>query len=295
MLYEGDAVSLGRREMLPGDPALEALAVVRYRPDFIFPRLPYELRFPGEEPVVADANTVVTINLHSPYQRRVILGQGIRNDWVEVDPEVLSGMMEEIGCGPIRDAEKPFAFREAPVPRGAFLMVRSYVKLIEQGGAPDRLQLEEDLLHVAAAVLQVEASQRGKARRPSAGIQTSRNHGRAVGAVKVILHSEMGTGIRLGEIARRVGLSMFHLSRVFRERTGLPIYRYLDRLRLRAALDRIPDYTGTLSALGQELGFSSDSHFSNSFLREFGVRPSRVVRDRRLWEGLQASARLILT
>jgi AraC-like DNA-binding protein len=56
----------------------------------------------------------------------------------------------------------------------------------------------------------------------------------------------------------------------------VPLYRYLTRLRLRAALERLADGARDLTALALELGFSSHSHFADAFRREFGRTPSDV-------------------
>src|SRR5262249_37447049 len=65
----------------------------------------------------------------------------------------------------------------------------------------------------------------------------------------------------------------------FQQRTGAPVHRYLTRLRLRASLERLADGETDLTALALELGFSSHSHFTGAFRREFGRTPSAVRRD----------------
>jgi AraC-like DNA-binding protein len=77
-------------------------------------------------------------------------------------------------------------------------------------------------------------------------------------------------------MARAVHASPFHLARIFQQRTGVPVHRYLTQLRLRAALERLADGADDLTALALELGFSSHSHFTDSFRREFGCAPSTV-------------------
>jgi AraC-like DNA-binding protein len=83
---------------------------------------------------------------------------------------------------------------------------------------------------------------------------------------------------RLGleELAASCGVSTFHLCRVFRAVTGETVHRYLTRLRLRAALFEIGHRENDLAGLALEVGFSSHSHFSHAFRREYGVPPSRV-------------------
>jgi AraC-like DNA-binding protein len=71
-------------------------------------------------------------------------------------------------------------------------------------------------------------------------------------------------------------VSPFHLARVFHERAGVPVHRYLTRLRLRAALDRLMGGADDLTALALDLGFSSHSHFTDAFRTEFGRPPSAV-------------------
>ena len=80
----------------------------------------------------------------------------------------------------------------------------------------------------------------------------------------------------LAELARKLLTSPFHLARVFRAETGFTLAGYRQALRLRAALERLPENDRDLSALALELGFSSHSHFTASFTREFGVPPSAL-------------------
>jgi AraC-like DNA-binding protein len=88
----------------------------------------------------------------------------------------------------------------------------------------------------------------------------------------------LGERITLGDVARAVHSSPYHLARVFQQQNGVPIHRYLTRLRLRASLERLQDGAGDLTALALGLGFSSHSHFSDAFRREFGCTPSAVRR-----------------
>jgi AraC-like DNA-binding protein len=52
------------------------------------------------------------------------------------------------------------------------------------------------------------------------------------------------------------------------------------RLRLRASLERLAAGAVDLTALALELGFSSHSHFTDSFRKEFGCTPSAIRCDR---------------
>jgi AraC-like DNA-binding protein len=84
--------------------------------------------------------------------------------------------------------------------------------------------------------------------------------------------------LSLGEIAWASGCSAFHLSRQFARSFGVPIWRYVVRLRLRDALEQILETREGLSRIGLAAGFASQSHFGDAFRLEFGCAPGRVRR-----------------
>jgi AraC family transcriptional regulator len=70
--------------------------------------------------------------------------------------------------------------------------------------------------------------------------------------------------------------SPFHLARQFRAVTGESVSRYLLRLRLGLALDRLAAGETELGRLAVELGFAHHSHFSARFRSVFGTTPRQV-------------------
>jgi AraC-like DNA-binding protein len=82
----------------------------------------------------------------------------------------------------------------------------------------------------------------------------------------------------LGDLARDVGSSPYHLLRQFRAETGSTIHQYRTQLRLAAAARMILEGCDDLTALALDLGFSSHSHFSDAFRRRFGMAPSALRR-----------------
>jgi AraC-like DNA-binding protein len=53
----------------------------------------------------------------------------------------------------------------------------------------------------------------------------------------------------------------------------VPIHRYLNRLRLREAMETMAEREVDLSDLALGLGFSSHSHFTAAFRKELGIPP----------------------
>ena len=91
---------------------------------------------------------------------------------------------------------------------------------------------------------------------------------------KLVLAADLARRWTLAEIAAEVGGSPVHLTRVFQEVEGMPLYRYQRRLRLARALDLVAEYDD-LTALGLDLGFSSHSHFTSAFREVYGCTPSQ--------------------
>jgi AraC-like DNA-binding protein len=95
---------------------------------------------------------------------------------------------------------------------------------------------------------------------------------------KALLEQRFRETLRLDDVARALHVSTFHLCRIFKEETGVPIHRYLNRLRLREAMGSLAAGAVDLTDLALSLGFASHSHFSNAFRKEFGMSPRDVRR-----------------
>lgn len=96
-------------------------------------------------------------------------------------------------------------------------------------------------------------------------------------AARERLDAEFDADHTVGALARSVGISSFHFTRLFTELVGRPPHRYLTERRLAASRAMLRDgrsVTETCFACG----FNDLSHFSRSFGRRFGVPPSRLTR-----------------
>jgi AraC-like DNA-binding protein len=80
-----------------------------------------------------------------------------------------------------------------------------------------------------------------------------------------ILDEGITEGVELDNVARDAGLSRPHFFKLFRENTGVTPALYANTMRIERALDRLMSSQASVTDIGFELGFSSQSHFSEFF------------------------------
>ena len=135
-------------------------------------------------------------------------------------------------------------------------------------GAADQLEAEEATLLLIAAVARAFIGA------PRQNVRLGRLQRARVEQVRALLASSAAIRWDLGTLAREVHCSPYHLARQFRAATGETISRYLLRLRLGAAVERLAGGEENLAALALETGFAHHSHFSARFRQAFGLTPT---------------------
>jgi len=156
----------------------------------------------------------------------------------------------------------------------AYLRHRLIVRGLTHGVTPDPLALDATLLEIAGVV--AKSCSPPAARRATA-VETSRTRRRYVHDAQLILQKRFRERFRLEDVARELYVSPFHLCRLFKEEAGIPMHRYVNRLRLRESLEQLTE-GADLTELALSLGFAGHSHFTTVFRKEFGVPPSEVRR-----------------
>jgi AraC-like DNA-binding protein len=91
--------------------------------------------------------------------------------------------------------------------------------------------------------------------------------------VVALLRKHLVEPLSLEEIGRQVACSPFHLSRTFSAETGTTIPQYLRRLRMERAAELLQSGKSNVTEAALEVGYSSLSHFSQSFCQEMGCCP----------------------
>lgn len=231
----------------------------------------------GRRSVVADVNQTVFFSRGSTYRVSHPADCGDRGTIFAPAPATLRSILRELDPSTDDDPELSFPFVIGPCAPDIFWRNHHLVLSLTARRSPpqDPLSAEVTALELIADALRAAFA---RYRRPHKRRRTTTDadHADRAEAAKAFLATHLSTRVSLTDVARAAHTSPFHLARLFQERTGMPVHRYLTHLRLRASLERLAEGATDLASLALALGFSSHSHFTDTFRREFGRTPSRV-------------------
>ena len=92
--------------------------------------------------------------------------------------------------------------------------------------------------------------------------------------IEECIRSEADEELTLNALSEKSGVSQFHLSRKFREITGMQLRDYLRFRRLALALKEVRDTDQGILDIALKYGFSSHEAFTRAFKEAYGVSPS---------------------
>ena len=263
-LFACDEFVVGEFHCPPEDPAWSQENSVGPGRHVVFPGTGVLIAQDGRDPVVADPNHVILYEDHQTYRRELVSAQGDHCVFVIPSPAFLRQLSGGL------DTEVRFSAALAPADGRAYLLQHQAVRYLRDAPEPAHDIVRESFYEALRRVVgQVLPSVR--VRRPA----TERDHRDAVEAAKAYLARHATGRVLLDDVAAHVHRSPFHLSRIFKERTGSTVHAYLNQLRLRAALLRLDDGED-LTTVALDHGFASHAHFTGSFSASFGVAPSQV-------------------
>jgi AraC-like DNA-binding protein len=242
----------------------------------VFPRAGVFVKRIGRVEIVADPNHVLFFRKNEPYRVAHPVGTGDECTVLAFASDLLTEAVAAYQPRAQDSPEQPFEFTHALSDQLVFL---SQHCLRQQALSPhrDALALDELALEVLAAVTRSVYQPRGFSPKPGRS-ETLRIHREQARRACLLLSARYAENFGLAELASTVYASTFHLARLFKRATGLSLHQYRNRLRLRAALDRIVAGETDLTRLALDLGFSSHSHLTDLFHRAFGLPPSECRR-----------------
>jgi AraC-like DNA-binding protein len=267
-VYRGDAIAIGRFRCRPGHARFRDSGPTRGHL-LVFPREPVTIQHADRPAVLADPSVVMLYNQGQEYTRAAITPAGDRCEWFAFDAgAVLEARRAYAGCD---DLERPFGdLMRAPVDARTYLLARRAFVHASTSQVIDAAWLDE-----VCATLLDRVMRRAHAAPP---LVPSGLHRELAEAARTLLARRYAEPLSLDALARSLGVSAFHLARVFRAATGYTIHGFRTQLRVRAAIERIAGGE-PLATLALDLGFSSHSHFTQAFRTAFQIQP-RALRAR---------------
>ena len=231
----------------------------------------------GSRSVTATVNQSVFFSKDSTYQVSHPADCGDRGTIFNLSPRILKDIIRELDPTVDDRPDYKFPFVTGPCDIDIFWRHRELVTKLENADTEPLETLWADVtaIQLIAEVLEAAYAQRGavpKRRRDG----TKADHAEKTEAAKNYMAGRISERVTLDDIAGAVYSSPFNFARIFQQQTGVPVHRYLTQLRLRAALEKLVDGADDITALALEMGFSSHSHFTETFRREFGCTPSEV-------------------
>lgn len=93
-----------------------------------------------------------------------------------------------------------------------------------------------------------------------------------------LFEENLNTNISVTDVARAIGITQAHLTRLFTCHLGVSPLQYYRRLRMDVAASMLLDSTRSVKEISWELGYSNPFHFTRSFTRYADMSPSEYRR-----------------
>jgi AraC-like DNA-binding protein len=285
--YRASWFTLGEFRCPPDHGRWSGVNVIGREPLVVFPHVPVTILQRGREPVVATPNHTIFYDPGQEYRRELRDPRGDACVFVALEGTALERLVERVDRPATARADFHFPFVAGPSPARTFLLHSGLLAHLAVADEPDRLLVEETVaVIVDEAIRAAYAAGRDTTSRRAASARRS-----LAERAKELIVTQAATALCLDDLAHELHCSRFHLARTFRAETGFALHEYRNQLRLRTAIDRLAERTSDLSRLALQLGYSSHSHFANSFKAGFGLAPSAVRRAFAEPRGLDALVR----
>lgn len=289
VLYCSRSFVLGEFRCAPDDPKWVRRSSASV-PFMAIPRTCSVITQAGRGTVVATPNEAIFYNAECEYTCRILSPARELTTYVDFTPEVL---IEAIRRHDPTVESRPRAPLDvvACTTRATTYFLYAALSTAGPAGSPDPIRVEEQIcLGLDAVLADAYASRRRPVRAARPGGPAPQDYARHV---QEFLATRFREPVSLESVASGVGVSTFHLCRVFREAMGTTIHAYLNALRLRTSVEELADERRSLTSVALGLGFCNQSHFTAAFRRHFGTSPGRVRRGlKRL--GVRRSRRSLL-
>jgi len=271
VVFETNLVRIGAFRCHPEHPSFHDSGPIKNY-CFVFPRTAVKIQHEHEPVFVANPNVVTFYNLGQLYLRHAISPTGDHCDWFGIDPELARDVVRAFDTHADDHSDRPFPLSRGWSDPPAYLLQRRLFTQVTSGKSIDPLAVEETVIELLDRVIRCTYSIPISTQDP----RINKRQRDAIHDIEAILSRTTEQRLTLKSIAGQVGLSAYHVCRLFRRVTGIHLHQYRLRLRLREALADVVGSGRSLTDVALDAGFSSHSHFTDLFHREFSATPSSI-------------------
>lgn len=173
--------------------------------------------------------------------------------------------------GFLRAAEMPgYCFFNKNPWTPAFRQVNQQILQNQMEGLSGKLFFESKMLELTALFLETYRKQ------PMESAQATRLDRDKMHFVRELLEQNLVNPPTLGRLARLAGTNEFALKKHFKAIFGVPVFKYLQQLRLDKAYSLLNETDMQVGEAAQEVGYESISAFSRAFKVRFGIQPQML-------------------
>lgn len=220
-----------------------------------YPRTGVYVHRTPEGNVVVDPTVAVFRNRGDEHCTTHPTVDGDRNTDLQFPVEVVA---------PLLDLRDRFRVGAIPISEAIAARHRRLLGTIKNGGY-STLEIEEEALALV-----------GSTHRMAPFPEVASHHRSIVDDAREYLAWRFRDNLDLIDVARAVGVSPFHLSRMFKRATGRSLTDYRTALRIRFVVDQLTDGEDDLGRIAVEAGFYDHAHMSNTLRRHLGTAPSKI-------------------
>lgn len=105
------------------------------------------------------------------------------------------------------------------------------------------------------------------------GEQLSSRYGKIVEEIKSIIEQEYATIENIGQISKKVYLSINYVNSIFKKETGKTIFDYLIYIRMEKAKELLKNPYCKVYEVAEAVGYKSTNYFTSLFKQYVGVKP----------------------
>lgn len=98
-------------------------------------------------------------------------------------------------------------------------------------------------------------------------------------SAKLFIEQQYRHSLTLDYLAQNVGVSKYHLQRLFKKSTGMSPLEYATKLKMTDAIERLLRTEDSITEIAYHLGFKSSSHFSSMFRQHTGFTPTEYRKE----------------